>query len=130
MVHRVRAAAGDAILFTEALEHGTLPWTSAGRTRTTLFCKFTPCCEAYSGEASWFDPVHYAPGGARQLGARAAAILSPPPASFLQTACARHRRRQSEGAGVGELEWLQRAVAAESASGVHPPAARAPHASM
>lgn len=38
-VRPVPAAAGDCIIFTEALTHGTLPWTVEGRTRTTLFYK-------------------------------------------------------------------------------------------
>ena len=38
IVHRVPAAAGDCIIFTEALTHGTLPWTAPTK-RSTLFYK-------------------------------------------------------------------------------------------
>jgi hypothetical protein len=39
--------AGWRLQFTEALTHGTLPWTSPS-TRTTLFYKYTPRDEAWS----------------------------------------------------------------------------------
>ena len=55
MVTRVPAPAGAAIIFTEALQHVTLPWT-VPNTRTTLFYKYTPQGEAYSGQASFFCP--------------------------------------------------------------------------
>ena len=70
----------------QALTHGTLPWTAAGRTRTTLFCahrpppctplvqmltavdidvaagagladKYMPRHEAWSREEDYFDPA-------------------------------------------------------------------------
>jgi hypothetical protein len=40
-VQRVTGPAGTAILFTEALTHGTLPWNGA-RERRTLFYKYSP----------------------------------------------------------------------------------------
>jgi hypothetical protein len=40
-VSRVYAPAGSAIIFTEALTHGTLPWRGKGD-RRTLFLKFSP----------------------------------------------------------------------------------------
>ncbi len=40
-VHRVEAKAGDCILFTEKLKHGTIPWSGSGE-RRTLFYKYVP----------------------------------------------------------------------------------------
>jgi len=40
-VHRVEAKAGDCILFTEKLTHGTIPWAGRGE-RRTLFYKYVP----------------------------------------------------------------------------------------
>lgn len=40
-VHRVEAKAGDCILFTEKLTHGTIPWAGSGE-RRTLFYKYVP----------------------------------------------------------------------------------------
>ena len=40
-VHRVEAKAGDCILFTEKLTHGTIPWAGKGE-RRTLFYKYVP----------------------------------------------------------------------------------------
>ena len=128
IVHRVSVPARSAIIFSEAVEHGTLPWAAAGCPRVTIFCKFTPCCEAYSGEQSYFPPREFLP--ADRLGGRTAAMLSPPPPEFGRTACAAYRRRQGEGAEEAELAQLQARMAEESAAGVHPPAARAPHASL
>jgi hypothetical protein len=41
IVRQVPVKAGDCILFTEALQHGTLPWTGPG-TRRTLYMKYSP----------------------------------------------------------------------------------------
>ena len=38
-IHRVEAEAGDAIIFTEKMKHGTIPW-SGERERRTLFYKY------------------------------------------------------------------------------------------
>lgn len=40
-VHRVEARAGDCILFTEKLKHGTIPWSGSDE-RRTLFYKYVP----------------------------------------------------------------------------------------
>lgn len=40
-VHRVEAKAGDCILFTEKLKHGTIPWAGNSE-RRTLFYKYVP----------------------------------------------------------------------------------------
>ena len=41
LVRQVPAKAGDCILFTEALQHGTMPWQGPGP-RRTLFMKYSP----------------------------------------------------------------------------------------
>jgi ectoine hydroxylase-related dioxygenase (phytanoyl-CoA dioxygenase family) len=46
LVVEVPLAAGDVVLFTEALTHGTLPWRG-GRQRRSLFYKYSP------GSSSW-----------------------------------------------------------------------------
>lgn len=47
-VHQVVARAGSAVLFTEALTHGTLPWHGAGQRRSILF-KYSPGFQAWGG---------------------------------------------------------------------------------
>ena len=46
-VLEVNARAGDAVIFTETLTHGTLPWTAAHQRRALLY-KFSPSFLAYS----------------------------------------------------------------------------------
>jgi Phytanoyl-CoA dioxygenase (PhyH) len=48
LVAEVALGAGDVVLFTEALMHGTLPWRGANQRRTLLF-KYSP------GSSSWTD---------------------------------------------------------------------------
>ena len=45
-VVEVNGKAGDAVIFTETLTHGTLPWTAAHERRALLY-KFSPGCLAY-----------------------------------------------------------------------------------
>ncbi len=74
---RVPACAGDAIVFTEALTHGTLPW-EVDDTRQTLFYKFSPHGTTWS--ADYFNPDdfrHYDDMDNRKL-----AILEPPNARY------------------------------------------------
>ena len=81
MVTHVPARAGTAIIFTEALFHVTLPWT-APSTRTTLFYKYTPREEAYSGPDNFFSSTD-----ADQwegIDERKRAILAPPPQAFVE----------------------------------------------
>ncbi|MBI4551496.1 MAG: phytanoyl-CoA dioxygenase family protein [Candidatus Latescibacteria bacterium] len=47
-VHQVAAPAGSAVIFTEALTHGTLPWTGQGQRRSILF-KYSPGFLAWGG---------------------------------------------------------------------------------
>ena len=49
-VVEVNGHAGDAIIFTETLTHGTLPWTAKHQRRALLY-KFSPSFQAYSGGA-------------------------------------------------------------------------------
>lgn len=51
----VPGKAGSAIIFTEALTHGTLPWRGAGE-RRTLFLKFCPEALAWSRKYPVADP--------------------------------------------------------------------------
>ncbi|MEM7077572.1 MAG: phytanoyl-CoA dioxygenase family protein [Pseudomonadota bacterium] len=77
LLHRVPANAGDAIIFTEALTHGTLPWTVDAQ-RQTLFYKFSPHGTTWAAE--FFDPDdfrHYDDMDARKL-----AVLEPPNARY------------------------------------------------
>ena len=46
-VERVQAQAGDAIIFTEACAHGTVPW-KGDRERRTIFYKYCPHAVAWS----------------------------------------------------------------------------------
>lgn len=73
-VRPVTGPAGTAVIFTEALSHGTLPWTGAGE-RRTLFLKFSP--HALSWSATWYDADRYP-----ELTERQRAILEPPNARY------------------------------------------------
>lgn len=55
MVVEVPLAAGDVVIFTEALTHGTLPWRGTNQRRTLLY-KYSP------GSSSWSDN-HDVPAG-------------------------------------------------------------------
>jgi ectoine hydroxylase-related dioxygenase (phytanoyl-CoA dioxygenase family) len=70
-IHQVAAPAGAAVLFTEALTHGTLPWKGAGERRSILF-KYSP------GFLAW---GRYSPHPERlldQLAPEQRAVLEPP----------------------------------------------------
>ena len=76
-VTRVPAKPGEAIVFTEALTHGTLPWTSRAN-RQTVFYKFSPNGSTWS--ADFFNPDdfrHYPDMDDRKL-----AILEAPNARY------------------------------------------------
>ena len=73
-VARVIGPAGTAIVFTEALTHGTLPWRGAGE-RRTLFFKYSPHCLSWS--ARYYDAEDYP-----DLSDRQRAILEPPNARY------------------------------------------------
>jgi hypothetical protein len=73
-VQPVTGKAGTAILFTEALTHGTLPW-KAKHERRTLFYKFSP--HALSWAAFYYDARDY-----EDLTDRQKAILEAPNARY------------------------------------------------
>lgn len=56
LVKAVTGRAGTAILFTEALTHGTLPWNGVGE-RRTVFLKYCPHPIAWS--RGYYDPGTY-----------------------------------------------------------------------
>lgn len=57
-VVEVNGKAGDVVIFTETLTHGTLPWT-ADHERRALLYKFSPGCLAYSPGAHSIDYPEY-----------------------------------------------------------------------
>ena len=73
-LRRVTGPAGTAIIFTEALSHGTLPWTGAGE-RRTLFLKYSPHASAWS--ANYYDAARWP-----DLTERQRAILEAPNARY------------------------------------------------
>jgi ectoine hydroxylase-related dioxygenase (phytanoyl-CoA dioxygenase family) len=72
-VQRVTGPAGTAIVFTEALTHGTLPWRGSDE-RRTVFLKYSPRPLSYS--ARYYDADEY-----EELNEEQRAILEPPHAS-------------------------------------------------
>ena len=52
-VHRLEGQAGQCIIFSEKLKHGTIPWSSETQERRTLFYK----CEPRNFATVWLDPV-------------------------------------------------------------------------
>ena len=71
-VDRITAASGDAIIFTEACAHGTVPWEGGGE-RRTVFYKYCPHAVAWG--PCYYNADHYA-----DLTANQRAILTPPSA--------------------------------------------------
>ena len=71
-VHRVAANAGDAIIFTEACSHGTVPWEGAGE-RRTIFYKYCPHAVAWG--ACFYNADNYG-----ELTESQRAVLTPPSA--------------------------------------------------
>ena len=71
-VDRVAVSAGDAIIFTEACAHGTVPWEGKGE-RRTLFYKYCPHAVAWS-------PCYYNSNNYGDLTATQRQILMPPSA--------------------------------------------------
>ena len=76
-VARIAAKPGDAIIFTEALIHGSLPW-NVDAPRRTVFYKFSPITVSWA--ADFFNPDDY-----RQyddMDDRKLAVLEPPNARY------------------------------------------------
>ena len=73
-VERVAVCAGDAIIFTEACAHGTVPWEGRpGSERRTLFYKYCPHAVAWS-------PCYYNADNYPGLTAKQRQMLLPPSA--------------------------------------------------
>ena len=88
-VKRIAAVPGDAIIFTEALIHGTLPWNVTAK-RNTVFYKYSPHHASWT--ADYFNPDdfrHYDDMNDRKL-----SLLEPPNA--------RYRGRQSRPHRIDE----------------------------
>lgn len=49
-LYKVPASAGDAVIFTEALTHGAIPWTQEDSSRRTLFYKYSPHGTSWSSQ--------------------------------------------------------------------------------
>jgi hypothetical protein len=73
-VRAVRAPAGSAILFTEGLTHGTLPWRYP-YARRTLFFKYSPACMSWL--ARYYDARTYP-----EISERARQLLEAPNARY------------------------------------------------
>ncbi|MGY8825427.1 MAG: phytanoyl-CoA dioxygenase family protein [Candidatus Latescibacterota bacterium] len=73
-VRMVTGPAGTAVIFTEALTHGALPWTGKGE-RRTIFFKYCP--HPISWSAGYFDGGDY-----EGLSERQRDILEPPNARW------------------------------------------------
>ena len=71
-VDQVNAKAGDAIIFTEACAHGTIPW-QGGSERRTIFFKYCPHAVAWG-------PCYYNADNYNGLSANQRAMLVPPSA--------------------------------------------------
>jgi len=74
LVRAVTGPAGTAIIFTEAMTHGTLPWRGTGE-RRTLFFKYDPA--AYAWGAAFYDRDRWP-----DLTPRQRAILESPNARY------------------------------------------------
>jgi len=74
LVRAVTGPAGTAIIFTEAMTHGTLPWRGAGE-RRTMFLKYDP--GAYAWGAAFYDRDRWP-----DLTPRQRAILESPNARY------------------------------------------------
>ena len=100
IVNQVAVSAGDAIIFTEACSHGTVPWKGDGE-RRTIFYKYCPHAVAWS-------PCYYNSDNYEGLTEAQRKILLPPSA-FGPHKSTEHiwRRAQTEHA---ELKRLRKEV--------------------
>jgi ectoine hydroxylase-related dioxygenase (phytanoyl-CoA dioxygenase family) len=77
IVEQIPCKAGDCVIFTEALLHGTLPWKGPG-TRRTLFYKYAPCMLAWSQQTySAPEQVPFPPHFWENLTPRQKLLLAP-----------------------------------------------------
>lgn len=77
VIRRIAARPGDAIVFTEALTHGTLPW-EVDDVRQTVFYKFSPHGTTWS--ADFLNPADFA--HYEDMDARKLSLLEPPNARY------------------------------------------------
>ncbi len=77
LVEVVPLAAGDLVLFTEALTHGTVPWQGPGQRRTLLY-KYSP------GSSTWAEEQHWPPDLLSQLTDRQRLLMQPPSVAYHQ----------------------------------------------
>jgi Phytanoyl-CoA dioxygenase (PhyH) len=77
LVEVVPLAAGDLVLFTEALTHGTIPWQGPGQRRTLLY-KYSP------GSSTWAEDQHWPPQLLSQLSDRQRLLMQPPSVAYHQ----------------------------------------------
>ena len=56
VVKQITCNAGDVVIFTEALTHGTLPWKADQQRRTALF-RYSPGNIAYAKDYNWPDAM-------------------------------------------------------------------------
>ena len=77
LVEVVPLAAGDLVLFTEALTHGTVTWRGPGVRRTLLY-KYSP------GSSTWAEDQHWSPQLLSQLTDRQRLLMQPPSVAYHQ----------------------------------------------
>ena len=95
-VDRVAAEAGDAIIFTEACAHGTVPWNGDSE-RRTIFYKYCPHAVAWG--PCYYNADHYG-----DLTENQRAILTPPSAYGPHSHTAKiWQRAQAEQAELARL---------------------------
>lgn len=75
--------AGDALMFTEALVHGTMPWTADHERRAFLY-KYSPGHSAWSG--NYYNPSDYSNPTEQQLRLMAAPSIGKRPDTVLHDA--------------------------------------------
>ena len=77
LVREVALDAGDVVVFTEALTHGTIPWRGPGQRRSLLY-KYSP------GNSSWAEDQEWPKELVHQLTARQKLLLQPPTVAYHQ----------------------------------------------
>jgi ectoine hydroxylase-related dioxygenase (phytanoyl-CoA dioxygenase family) len=75
LVREVPLDAGDLVIFTEALTHGTIPWRGPGQRRTLLY-KYSP------GSSSWAEDQQWPKELLRELTERQKLLLQPPTVAY------------------------------------------------
>jgi ectoine hydroxylase-related dioxygenase (phytanoyl-CoA dioxygenase family) len=77
LVVEVPLAAGDLVVFTEALTHGTLDWEGPSVRRTLLY-KYSP------GSSTWAEDQRWPASLLQQLTERQRLLLQPPSVAYHQ----------------------------------------------